>query len=331
MQILHTIGRDFWWDVARQCNYATFFHTPLWHEIAVRNHPNFHDASIGFVLDRGVRAVLPLLSTRRFGPFRNLLSTFEYCYGGLIADGSLTNGELDQLYRRACGWNVTGLRFLENPLAQRINLASQFIGNTYETHILELDSDFETIFKRFPKDKRNAYRKGLKEGVTIELAETLDDYRAYYGAYQDTIRRWGEDPASYGYRWSIFETIFDLSRSYPEQVKLWLARVNGTIIGGTVAFYWNRHVVAWHGCAYTDYLSYKPYVVIDVEIVRDAITRGYAYYDLNPTGDLSAGVSEYKARLGTTVYPITSWQYNSPGLQLGVRAFRSLRQMASRG
>ncbi|NCC32542.1 GNAT family N-acetyltransferase [Candidatus Chloroploca sp. Khr17] len=330
MKLLKTIESEFWWYVARHCDYATFFHTPLWQELALRMHPEFADASVGFISPRGVHAVLPLLATKRMGPLQSLLSTFEYCYGGIIADGELSDEDVTTMYQLACDWNVTGMRLLENPIAPRLDLSAQFQGTGYHSYIVKLDADFDTVFGRFAKSQRNAYRKGIKEGVTIDLVETLDDYRAYYGVYQDTIQRWGEDPSTYGYGWDLFATIFEYAQQYPETIKLWVARIDGEIVGGTIGFYWQRHVVAWHGCIATAYLKHKTNVVLDTEIIRDALARGYAYYDFNPTGDLNPGIDDYKKRLGSTIYPVTSWQYENALVQQARQRVATIRQMVSR-
>ncbi|EFO82091.1 hypothetical protein OSCT_0014 [Oscillochloris trichoides DG-6] len=326
MYKLRHLDTQTWWDVAQQCADATFFHTPLWAEIALRTHPHLTDATQGFILPSGVRAIFPLLATRRLGPLQSLMSTFEYCYGGIISDGPISAYDLKRLYQHICGWNVTGLRFLESPLGMRHDLTPSFLGQAYETHIVRLDTDFDTFFTHLPKDRRNAYRKGSREGVRVEVATSYEAYQDYYRVYQDTIRRWGEDPAHYGYRWEIFDTIWSLAQEYPNLIKLWVAYLDGKIIAGNLMFYWNRHSVAWHGCAYTEYLRYKPYVMLDIELVRDAMNQGYAYYDLNPTGDLRSSITTYKAQLGTQVYPVTSWQYQHPLLLRGRQLYQYLRQ-----
>ncbi|WP_129633674.1 GNAT family N-acetyltransferase [Candidatus Oscillochloris fontis] len=326
MYSLRHLDIQTWWDVARQSVDSTFFHTPLWAEIALRTHPHLTNATQGFLLPNGVRAIFPLLTTRRLGPLQSLMSTFEYCYGGIITDGPISPHDLKELYKRTCSWNVTGLRFLENPIGMKLDLAPSFFAQVYETHMVPLDTNFETYFAQLPKDRRNAYRKGCREGVQVGVATSREAYQDYYRVYQDTVRRWGEDPEQYGYRWGIFDTIWELAQEYPDLIKLWVASLDGKIIAGSLTFYWNRHCVAWHGCAYTEYLRYKPYVMLDVEAVRDAIAHGYAYYDLNPTGDLRSSVATYKAHLGTQVYPVTNWQYQHLLLLRGRQMYRHLRQ-----
>ena len=110
MKFLPSVEQEFWWDVARQCDYATFFHTPLWREFALRTHPEYSDATIGVILPSGVRVVFPILRIQQYGPFQRLLSSFEHCYGGIIADGPVSPAEAAQIYRRAGDWRTLSLR-----------------------------------------------------------------------------------------------------------------------------------------------------------------------------------------------------------------------------
>jgi hypothetical protein len=323
MRIIEPVADDFWWQVARQCEYATFFHTPLWQELALRTHPEYRDATIGAVLDSGVRAVLPLLRTQRYGPFQRLLSTAEQCYGGIIADGPVMASEQAHIYARARAWRTLSLRYLENPLAPQQPAVGGCEPLHDTTQVVELDADFETVFARFDKKHRHAYRRGIQEGVQVRAAIALDEYRAYFGAYRDTVDRWGK-PADYGYGWELFERCYELSQRHPEQIKLWVAIVSERVVGGTLAFYWRRHCVAWHGAMYREYLGHRAMNVVDTEIIRDAIARGYRHYDFNPSAGLE-GLIGYKSRFGAVERPVTHWRYEHPLIKRGLRLYRQAR------
>jgi hypothetical protein len=323
MKFLQSVEQDFWWDVAKQCDYATFFHTPLWQEFALRTHHEYSDASIGAILPSGVRVVFPLLRIQRYGPFQRLLSSFEHCYGGIIADGPVAPAEAARIYRRAGDWRTLSLRYLENPLAPQYPIAIGLDPLHDTTQIVALDADFETVFARFDKKHRHAYRRGIQDGVQVRPAVTIEDFRAYFGAYRDTVDRWGK-PADYGYGWELFEHCHALSLSHPELIKLWVTVVDQHVVGGTLAFYWGRHCVAWHGAMYREYLRHRAMNVVDTEIIRDAITRGYRYYDFNPSAGMT-GLQGYKGRFGAIERPVTHYRYESPLIKRGLRIYRRVR------
>lgn len=322
MRLIRKVSDDFWWSVARACSYATFFHTPIWREMARRADPRrFHDATFGAVLPSGVRVVFPLVRTRHLGPLRWLHSTFEGCYGGFIADGPVSPAEAAQIYRHVCRWSTYSLHILENPLGESLpeELQGHFSLVVNEVaHTVRLDADFETVFSRFQKTQRKDYRRGLKRGVQVRATSAIEDYRAYYDVYRDAVGRWGHDER-YGYSWHIFEQLHSLSQVYPEQIKLWVMTVEGRVVGGTVMFYWGTHASAWNGTAHRDFLDYEVMPVGDTEMIRDAIERGYSYFDFN-TSALNEGVSAYKQRFGAEAMPVRLWRYK-------LRAPRPMRSL----
>lgn len=323
MQLLHKVDPDFWWDVAQKCPYATFFHTPLWNEIARWYNPYLRDRSIGLVTENGTRAVFPLLETRHSGPFRHLTSTFEGTYGGLIADGPLDEEQVQAIYQQLNKWFNFSLYYLANPLAPSYPIEKPLAFDWETTHMIHLDADFETIFQRFKKNTRTDYRRGLREGVKVRRAESLDDYQAYYAAYLDAIERWGHT-ADYGYRWELFEKFFELERQHPEQITVWVVELDDKVVGGSVTFHWQRHVTAWHAAVQKAAMKRKAMVVLDTEITRDAIARNYAYYDLNTSSKIE-NLINYKRSFGAVDYPIARYKYDCWLLKPALRIYRKVR------
>lgn len=310
MQIIQPVDQQLWWEVARACPYATFFHTPRWTELACRVNHTVRDRTIAAILPNGVRAVLPLLEIRRRGPVTALMSTFEGCYGGIIADGPLSSRDAARIYRQAYRWNISNFYYLANPLAPPETIDTSYRFGDEIAHILHLNDDFETIFNRFDKSARTNYRRGLREGVRIRRAASPDDYTAYYRAYRDAVRRWGEDD-NYGYSWEFFTHLFAFEQQYPAEIALWVVELDGAVVGGTLAFYWNQHVTAWHGTVTREALKRRAMVVLDIEIARDAAARGFRYYDLNTSAGIE-GVMQYKRNFATTDHRIARCRYRSP-------------------
>lgn len=323
MQVLRHIEPALWWDVAQHCPYATFFHTPLWNEIARWYHPQLRDCSVGFVTEGGTRAIFPLLETKRIGPFQRLISSFEGTYGGLIADGPLDPAEVQAIYNHLESGLKLSLHYLSNPLAPSYPSEEPLAYDQEIAHLIHLAPDFEATFQGFKKSTRTAYRRGLREGARVRRAHSLADYQRYYAAYLDAIRRWGHAP-DYGYRWELFEYFYRLERQHPDQIALWVVELDNVVVGGTLAFYWNRHATAWHGAVYEHAMKRKAMVVLDTEIARAAAARGYRYYDLNTSGKIPSLIS-YKRSFGAVDYPIAMCKGESLMVRPAVRIYRSLR------
>ncbi len=322
MHLIANPDREFWLGVARACSYATFFHTPLWHDLATKAYPAYRDRSVGAILPSGVRAVLPLLEVARVGPLRRLASTFESCYGGLIADGPLSPADEAAIYRAALGWRALDCRLLSNPFGPAREPLPGASAVADATQVVELDGDFAAVFARFSKNQRNAYRRGLKAGVQIRPATSIDDYRAYYRAYRDTVDRWGK-PETYGHPWELFASCHELAARHPE-ITLWAIVADGRVVGGNLVFYWGRHAVVWHGAVDRAYLDHRAMTVADTEVIRDAVARGLSYYDFNPSAGI-AGIIAYKRGFGARELPVSHIRHEHPLLRQALRLYRRAR------
>jgi lipid II:glycine glycyltransferase (peptidoglycan interpeptide bridge formation enzyme) len=80
-------------------------------------------------------------------------------------------------------------------------------------------------------------------------------------------------------------------------VKLWLAERDGRLLGGALNFYWNRHAVGWHSAASGQALDSHAFAILVANAVEEACDRGFAWFDLNPSGGLE-GVAAFKSRFG---------------------------------
>jgi lipid II:glycine glycyltransferase (peptidoglycan interpeptide bridge formation enzyme) len=159
--------------------------------------------------------------------------------------------------------------------------------------------------------------------VRVRPATSINDYHAYYNAYQDSLQRWGER-ASMHYPRMLFENGFQLAKIYPDNIKLWLATVNEKVIAGAWVFYWNQHVDWWHGAAYASYFDHYPNNVLQTHIIIDALEKGYKFYDFNPSGG-HENVARFKARFGAKKLPISRWEYETIILQVGRKILRFMR------
>ncbi|MFQ5700211.1 MAG: lipid II:glycine glycyltransferase FemX [Acidobacteriota bacterium] len=285
--------------MARASREATFFHTPLWHRLVVRTFPRYRDVSLGATLASGVRVVVPLLEVGRHvkGLFRDHVSTFAGCYGGPIADGPLEDRERSAIQAALLGQpRLAQLQLTSNPFgADPVELEDHVAREDF-TQVLRLGPGCSSVLGGFSDSNRRSIRKARRLGVTIRAAETLADYRAYYGVYEDSLRRWGQRATS-RYPVGLFEQGHRLAREHPGHLKLWLAEHEGDVIAGAWVFYWNRHGVYWHGGTMERFFPYRPSNLLQAEVIKDACERGFLYYDFNPSGG-HEGVVRFKRSFG---------------------------------
>jgi lipid II:glycine glycyltransferase (peptidoglycan interpeptide bridge formation enzyme) len=112
---------------------------------------------------------------------------------------------------------------------------------------------------------------------------------------------------------------------------LWLAFKDEEPLCGALCFYWNRHAVYWHGASSARYFHLKPNNLLFWEIILDAMRKGHAVFDFNPSGGY-AGVESFKERFGAERLPAPVITVRSPlrrmisGLRGGARDIVRLKK-----
>lgn len=316
------------WDEAyAACDYATFFHSRTWAELWARVRSDRVRLAPQVVrFSDGTCAVLPLLQQSRLGGLlKTLASSIDATFGGWIAHDALgaehAQALVDHLFTRlpcSLAWRINPhdphaalvLERLRSG-AQRISAAQSkasklarclagwnkplFVDD--HTHALDLEPGFGALFGNQHAVVRKA-KKARKAGVELRIAERLDEWKEYFGVYQDSIARWGRDPSD-SYPWELFRLLFEVRSP---AVKLWIAVYEGKIISGAVCCYAKRHVAYFHGSSLAAYFELRPVNLLMLEIIRDACERGYRWFDFGPSGFL-AGVIAFKESFGAQPLP----------------------------
>ena len=135
----------------------------------------------------------------------------------------------------------------------------------------------------------SSVKKAVRAGVRIDVASGLDDWRAYFAAYEDSLRRWGARTSS-TYPWALFEA---LASSSDQRVRLWLARLDGAVVAGALCLDGRQVVSYWHGAAVSNQLAVRPVNLLLETAILDAMERGFAGFDLGPSGG-HQGVEAFK-------------------------------------
>ncbi len=289
-------ANDSQWDSIWQgCNYSTYFHSREWSEIWNKyTNGRIQPKPLLITFSDEKRALLPFSSRRILrGLSRQYLSSPAGTFGGWISLDELTasHGQLlvDYIYLKlgSIVWRL-------NPY-DKIVLQCKFskIEND-ETHALNLQGGFDSIYRSWTKGHKSAARKARKAGITIQKADSQEHWQEYYAIYEDSLRRWGEEATS-RYEWKLFEILYDLNL---QNVELWLAKYEEKIAAGALCFYAKNHVVYWHGAALSAYFDMRPVNLLMYAVIEDACERNCLWFDFNPSSG-HEGVRAFKTSFGS--------------------------------
>ncbi len=297
------------WDhIWQECAYSTYFHSREWAEIwSVYTRGKIRPRPLMVAFSDGIKALLPVsLEVSRTGLARRYLSSPAATFGGWISTDQL-GVEHAVLLTDYLTRGLGSLLWRVNPYDQLVAKTGKTATQDDETHACNLGIGFDAVYKRWARGARSSVRKALKEGVTVKQARTLEDWRAYYRAYEDSLRRWGPATSS-RYSWEIFNEMFRLNSPH---IKLWLAVYRELVVAGALCFYAPRYVVYWHGAALEKYFHLRAANLVMYEAVKDACEQGFSWFDLNPSGG-HEGVKAFKKRLGPQALPCPVIRVTAP-------------------
>lgn len=307
MKVINEVSFDEWQQIADKCEYATFFHTPIWSKILVQTYPEMGIATKEFVFDDGTKVILPLISMRASkGLLRNYYSMFPGVYGGVIAEREIMQEKINRIFEYLAGIRVANLSIMRNPLFS-YDLPRKFEERGDFTQILKLDGNQEKLWTNYKYSCRKQINKAKRAGVTYRVASDINEWKEYYSIYQEALRRWGNKATSH-YHFSLFE---NMCKARNPNIKLWLVIFDGRIVGGNLNFYHNKHCVEWHASFLRDYFKYGIRNFLVHNIILDANAKGYKYYDFNPSGG-HEGTVRFKEAFGTERLPVKRWEWKNP-------------------
>lgn len=296
-----------WDEHLRRQPEATFYHTRLWASILGEAFPALQDESRWIETENG-RAAVPLFTWRRFGGLvRTVHSSFPFLYGGpvprLLGGRDLLPDLLAEL-----GASSASAVIVANPFARANCSPPPTVRLSEEaTHLLRLPGTVEEFWDRIlTTSKRNDVRRLTKKGVTVRRGGTEEEIGSVYRFYRESFARWGQRPR-FVYPEALYHAMVRLGGDH---VRFYVAEYEGKIIGGAFIPRWGDH--AHYHAGYFDHTSraLRPNVLIQEQIIREAIEDGFTNYDFLPSGG-NQGVETFKESFGGVRTSITRYEHRS--------------------
>jgi CelD/BcsL family acetyltransferase involved in cellulose biosynthesis len=284
-------SEELWESLARADDTATFFQTPAWHRIAAR-HFKAESAPLlfDFAESQGGPACLPLLRDKRWGRWR-YFSPFG-TYTAVVCPRTLGPDEISVIESTLNPLNIqlASSPFTRNPVR---------VGKAIPARVQVLDLttvDPDDVIKNWEKGQRRWSRVAQREGLSVRLASSKEDWDAYHRLYELSLARWGSR-ATTRYPASVFEDIRNLSGGETDRT-LWIAEKDGVIGAGVLAFRLHRHMPVWHSAADAAFFEMGATQLLYLNMIGDAKREGFASLDFLGSAGLE-GVETFKTHFGT--------------------------------
>ena len=302
---------------------ATFFHRYGWSKVVQQayRHPTH------FLLaerDGVIEGVLPLaeIKSRLFG--HSLIASPFCVYGGIAA---ATPEAREQLDLRAQALAVElGVGHLEYRDRDAPAHAEWPGSELYVTFRKENDHDVEKNMAAIPRKPRAMVRKGIKNGLTIDLETGVE---GFFAVYADNVRRHGT-PAMPKRYFALLREVFG------EDCEVMLVRgPDGDVVSGVMSFYFRDEILPYYA---GDALAARALAANDFkywELMRRACERGIRIFDYGRS-KVGTGPYDFKRNWGfepqmlhyryklVTAQKVPENNPNNPKYQLFIKAWQHL-------
>jgi FemAB-related protein (PEP-CTERM system-associated) len=226
--------RDAWNAFVRAHPEGTFFHLAQWQYVLKRSFGHASHYLLAESAQGEIRGVLPLARVRSL-LFGDALVSTPFCvYGGIVAADDAAQVALT---REAC---VLARRLGVDHLEMR-NRRRQHpdwpVKELYVTFRKPIDPDPEKNMLAIPRKQRAMVRKGIKEGLRVEIDRQVD---RHYDIYTESLRNLGTPPFSRNYL-RVLQEVFG------EQVDIVTILRGEQPVASVLNFYFRDEVLPYYG------------------------------------------------------------------------------------
>ncbi len=322
MEFREDVSTSEWKKIIRSSENAYFYHTPMWADILDQTYGYENATRLYYFND--VKVLVPLLKIKWHGLYQ--YHSTPMGYGGIFSESEISSEIIQKIFndlKQSMGMrSLLGIFFFDpffnKPLSTDSYVISAATDLNY-THILPLKGGFEVLWNsRFTKKNRNMIRNAEKKNVEIFKGATISDFESYYQIYLDSVNRWKTENH---HPFKLYEEFL----KYKKNVKVWLARAEGEIIGGIITMEYGKNIISFGGASLSNFWGYSPNNLLYRHAIEYACDKGFEYFDFGQSGDLS-GVRKFKESFGAEKINLKKYVILSPLGKLGNIFFKKYRE-----
>ena len=240
-----------------------------------------------------IQAILPLMKKKgKFGVVVNSLPYYG-SNGGIVSSNDQAYALLLDYYY-ALTKDIAGSTYIANPLDKdkkelEYDVLDRRIGQW--TPIEYIENIEESIMLSYHSKTRNLVRKAMKLNIEVKVDNTKIDF--LYETHYENITSIGGKAKS-----RAFFELLDKHFKQGKEYNLYVALLDGKIIGAVLLFYYNKTVEYFTPAVISEYRSYQPTSLIIYKAMVEASKNGYRWWNWGGTWLTQDGVYHFKKRFG---------------------------------
>jgi CelD/BcsL family acetyltransferase involved in cellulose biosynthesis len=292
-----------WDELVRASDGGTVFHTSAWAKVWTDEWSGARWEAV--VVEEGSRYAGGLAwIARAHGPLETMDSMPYATYGGPLvrrdhSDPVSVRVQLLEAYAR----RAARKRVLRSQLTwyegQEAELPAVPAPEAVNTHVLELQPDYERVAEGFSPSTRRLVRQADESGLVVGPAESEEDVRAFVQIAEETVRRRGGKPKPA----SLYERIrVDLVSQ--GLARFHLVRHENEPVAGSLHLFHEGVATSWLPVSKESAWPLRPNNYLIASLLETLCAAGYTAYNFGASPKDAAGLIRFKEGWGAKPRPV---------------------------
>lgn len=172
-------------------------------------------------------------------------------------------------------------------------------------HTIQIIPDEECMFARLDSSVRRAIRKSEKEGVSVEVSQSLEAVREFYALQCKTRKKHGVPPQPFAFFLNVHQHVLAVDKGV-----IITARRQGRPIAASVYFHFGQHAIYKYGASDESFQHLRGNNLVMWEAIKWCRRKAIKRLDLGRTSVANAGLRKFKLGWRAQEYPIEYWKYD---------------------
>jgi len=269
----------------------SFFHSTAWARVLSESYGYIPKYAVQLT-NNNFEVLVPLMeiSSSLFGRRGVSLPFTDYC-DPIIKEDIPFEDIFNHLieYGKNSKWKHIELRSGKTIIPDE-NKSKYFYG-----HTLTLYQDEDNIYSGFSNSTKRNIKKATREGVKVNISNSLDSMKKYYHLHCLTRKRHGLPPQPFYFFEKILDHIISKDLGF-----IALADVENITIAGAVYFHFGEKALYKYGASDIRYQNLRPNNLVMWEAIKWYIRNNYTHFCFGRTDFDHEGLRRFKSGWGST-------------------------------
>ena len=285
LQIINPLQIPNWDDLVLATGKASLFHSSAWARVLRESYGYKPLYFISFE-DGRLSLLIPFMeiSTWITGKRAVSLPFTDFC-DSIAPDTKCFQDAVEQIkeYGRKKNWKTVEWRGNRRYFTEEAPSSSSY------SHTLQLSGPEDQIFSRFKSNTRRNINKAVKEGVRVEIGDTLGSVKSYYRLHCITRRDHGLPPQPFAFFKKIHENVIAAGNGFNV-----LAFLKNLCVAGAVYLDFGKTAIYKFGASNKKYQHLRPNNLVMWEAIRECVKRGFRTLSFGRTETDNEGLLQFK-------------------------------------